>query len=101
MVSQKAYVTAAIFASVAFLEASINELFTDAAELKSGELAGTFFERLDPSLTELIADLWKRELLNDSTLKKFDTVLTLARKKPLKGTALERDTNLVIVLRNA
>ncbi len=50
------YVTGAIFATVSFLEATINELFADTTDHPDGELAS----HLDTSTKLIMADMWKR-----------------------------------------
>lgn len=101
---QKAYVMAAVFATISFLEASINELFSDAAELKANELAGTLLEQIDPNIRELMADMWRQGIPRTakySVLEKYDIALTLARKQLLKGRKPHEEVSLVIILRNA
>ncbi len=102
---QRTYVTAAIFASVAFLEAAINELFTDSVELNPNELGGTLIGLLAPNIRELMADMWKLEIPRTarySILEKYNIALTLARKNLFQSQdQLYQEINLVIVLRNA
>ena len=100
---QKAYVTAAIFASVSFLEAAINELFVDATELEQGELVGTLVGRLTPTVKKLMAEMWSLGVPRSASfpiLQKFNIALTLARKNLLDDD-LYQEANLVIKLRNA
>src|SRR2546425_7105119 len=100
---QKAYVTATIFASVAFLEAAINELFADTAELQPGELAGTLIEHLNPNVRQQMADSWNQGTPRGASfpiLEKFNVALRLAGQNKLKDH-LYNNADAVIVLRNA
>jgi hypothetical protein len=95
-VKQNAYVTGAILASVAFLEATINEFLAGAADSKHGVA-----RELPPSLTALLGDLWKPPLPRMPIQEKFQRALTVARKKPFdKGAQPYQDVHLLIDLRN-
>ena len=52
-IEHRAYVTASVFAAVSFLEATINELFADAAD---GNTA--LSEKLEPAAMELLSRMW-------------------------------------------
>ncbi len=95
------YVTGAIFATVSFLEATINELFADTTDHPDGELAS----HLDTSTKLIMADMWKRGIprtANYQIIEKFQIALTLARKAPLDlGQPPFQDVQTLIVIRNA
>jgi hypothetical protein len=95
------YVTGAIFATVSFLEATINELFADTVDHPNGELAN----HLDASTKLLMADMWKRGIPRTAQyqiIEKYQIALTLARKTPFE---LDRppfqDVQTLIIIRNA
>jgi hypothetical protein len=96
----RGYVTASIFAAVAFLEATINELFADAQEVDHGQLKG-----LDPAVVSLMTDMWKRQIPRTAryrVLEKFDIALVLARKEPfIPGLPPYQDIVLLVRLRNS
>jgi hypothetical protein len=95
-VKQNAYVTGAVLASVAFLEATINEFLAGAADSIPGGA-----DELPPSLTALLGDMWKLPLPRMPMLEKFQLALTVARKQPFdKGAQPYQDVHLLIALRN-
>jgi hypothetical protein len=94
------YVTNAIFSSVAFIEAAINELFKDAADDHQ-----SYISPLDSDTQALMATMWElteeRNRSAFSVLDKYQIALTFARKTPVpKGDILYQDTDLAIKLRN-
>jgi hypothetical protein len=95
----RTYVIAAIFFSVSFLEATINELFADIAD--NGEKA----TQLDPNTKILMANMWKLDIPRTarfSILEKFQIALTLASKEMFeKGKSPYQDAALLITLRNS
>jgi hypothetical protein len=97
----RSYVTGAIFATVSFLEATINELFADTVDHPDGELAS----HLDSSTKLLMADMWKRGIPRTATyqiIEKFQIALTLARKTLLNtGRTPFQDAQTLIIIRNA
>lgn len=94
------YAISSIFSSVAFLEASINELFTDAEDGQVEHLKG-----LGPSVVRIMSSLWKYGVPRTarySILEKFQIALILAGKHQFEeGLAPYQDANLAIKLRNA
>src|SRR5260221_7662938 len=101
IVEHRSYVTGAIFAAVSFLEATINELFSDTVDHPDGDLAS----HLDSSTKLLMADMWKRGIPRTATypiIEKYQIALTLARKALFDTEqALWKDVKTLIVLRNA
>jgi hypothetical protein len=100
MADHWSYVTGAIFATVSFLEATINELFADAVDHPDGELASY----LEASTRQLMAEMWKLEIPRTSrykTTEKFQIALTLARK-PLLDLSRSpfQDVETLIIIRN-
>lgn len=102
----RSFVTGAIFSTVSFLEATINELFADTAEYSESQI----IIQLDPLTRNLMAGLWKlniplegKDSIFDkySTLDKFQLALHLARKEPLKkGQPPYQDVSTLIAIRN-
>jgi hypothetical protein len=91
-------ITASIFVAVSFLEATINELFTDATEEH-----GEYPKSLDSSTKALMAEAWKKKKPRISyygVLERFDIALTLAQKPPFERSKLVTDVGLVVQLRN-
>ena len=98
-IEHAAYVKAAIFSAVAFLEATINELFSDAGHVPSKKVPKTKKDRL-----QLMANIWGLEHFqrHASTLSKYQVALNLAGKKEFeKGKSPYQDAALVVELRNA
>lgn len=96
----RALVTASLFATAAFLEATINELFADAAdeEHEHERLAGLGLAR--PAL----AEAWRKKIrrCRPPTLAKYDRALELAGHPRFDRAAdLWRDVRAVFELRNA
>lgn len=93
----KACVVTSIMLSVAFLEASINELWADCQEVFDPRRLEGIQSR------EVMAALWKRTPLKRATmLEKFELALELNKKPELsKGSSPYQDVKLLIELRNA
>lgn len=95
----RAYVTGSILSSVFFLEAAINELFADTVDANS-----EIVKKLNPSVTKLMATLWKLEVprtANFKILQKFQIALALAQKEIFDVKAPPyQDVNLLVKLRN-
>ncbi len=93
----KATVTAALFSSVAFLEATINEIYAE-AEKENGLLGS-----IDPNASKLIAYLWESgEIDRASVMNKFSILLAAASRDPLdKGSKTCQEVKSLISLRNA
>lgn len=94
----RAFVTSAIFSSVAFLEATINELFLEIVEFPNGYYAKQFSDDTKSNIKELWeTDNYERKEI----LCKFDTVLKKLNKRPLdKGTSPYQDIKQLIKIRN-
>ncbi len=98
-IKHRTYVTGAVFASVAFLEAAINELFKDAADKHEsyvGSLGGVVLSEL--------ADKWEQtEGRNKHVyiLKKYQFALKFAQQPIfIKNEPPYKDVGLLIRLRN-
>ena len=94
----RAYVTGSIILATSFLEATINELFSDAREGTAEQI-----KQLDSDTVNLLSNVWELSKAGSfSILEKYQLALTLA-KKPLfnKGIAPYQSTHLLITLRNA
>lgn len=100
LTQKRAYVTASIFSSVAFLEATVNEFFINVSENPSGLST----QRLDDNFKAQIKTLWDDfnlvERLN--TLDKFKLVLSLLPNKPIFNTGRSpyQDVYNLIKIRN-
>ncbi len=95
----RAYVTGCIFSVASFLEAQINEIFTDAADDQRDKI-----HKLGDRIY-LFAEMWKLGIPRTpsySILEKYEIALALAEKEPLDhGGVVYQDVKLVIRLRNA
>ena len=92
-------ITASIFAAVSFLEATINDLFADAAVEYCG------YPKSPNSNTKvLMADMWKKGIPRTSRyriLEKFDTALILAWKPTSDAGKLPvQNVGLIVKIRN-
>lgn len=80
----KGYAASSLFATVAFLEALVNELFADAALPNGGHLS-----TVDGGVRALIAELGQTESVERAAvLSKFDVLLRAASRQPVS-----RDSN--------
>jgi hypothetical protein len=99
--NHRAYVTGAILSSVFYLEASINELFSDTVEDTSW-LRG---DELNSETSKLMATMWNNGVprtASYSILDKFQIALALSRKELLnKGNQPCQDVKSLISLRNS
>lgn len=103
-IEHRSFVTSAIFSSVAFMEAAINEFFQDAFDEHKSYIAA-----LDKEIMAAIGDWWKENGEHNikagsriSVLDKYQRALIIAQKEPfLRGQSPYQDAKLVIVLRNA
>ena len=100
-IEHRALVTGCIFASVAFLEGTINELFASAADssMKGGQVG-----QLPAETRRLMGSLWCFENFarRARTLEKFPFALRLAGKPSFEtGSNSYQDTESLISLRNA
>jgi hypothetical protein len=94
-IQQRAYVTGAVFSSVAFLEAAVNEFCKDAAEGESAALAV-----LSPNSRQNLKEFWSNER-KFPILAKYQKVLTLCGKNEFpKDRNPYQNAGLVIKLRN-
>lgn len=96
----RACVLGAVFLSTAALEATANELFSDAAET-----AGSRVAHLTPETRELMSRLWEKGIPRTARykiLEKYDIALTLMRKDPLDVSKYPyQDAKALVTLRNA
>jgi hypothetical protein len=91
----RAYVTAAVLSAVAFLEASINELYLSAIDQSTSTLPG-----FDARLFQLLARFWKANA-RSPILNKYQDVLRLSDKDPFDpGKGPYQPANDVIKLRH-
>ena len=94
----RAYVMGSVFAAIAFLEATINELFADAVDYPDG------VKQLDEKAQVLMAGMSRiwAEKAPFSMLEKFQIAVILAGKKEFdKGQSPCQDVASVVKLRNA
>jgi hypothetical protein len=96
----QSYVIGAVWMATGFLEADINELFSDAAEDYKEHLSP-----LDKDVIDLLGSMWKRGIPRTARyhiLEKYEIFLELARKKAFdRGIAPYQDVQAMIDLRNA
>lgn len=95
----RAYVIGAVFAAVAFLEGTINQLFQDAHDDNLGYLKG-----LDARAIQAMAAMWGHGVPRTArypVLKKFEIALTLAGKPPLPSGGPAENAAALVTLRNA
>jgi hypothetical protein len=93
----RAYVTGAVFAAVAFLEATINELFKDAAEAHGG---GPVTQLPEPVRSRM-AELWQQGVDRSNSLLKYQIALSSAGKAPFHtGAQPYQDMRLLLDLRD-
>jgi len=99
LTQHRAYVTGCLFSVASFLEAQINEIFTDAADDRR-EYIYNLGDRI-----YLFAEMWKLGIprtASYSIVEKYEIALALAEKEPLdRGTVVYQDVKLLIRLRNA
>ena len=97
----QAYVIGAVMSSVAFLEATINEMFADAADNMPVE----HLKGLDGGIIEGMKALWQLDIPKRSTfsiVRKYEVALAVARRSPLqKGSEPRQSVEALIKLRNA
>lgn len=109
---RRACVTGAILTSVAFLEATANELFSDAADVVPGIPGAASSTLMLGRLNGLTADtiqryraMWKLSVprrANYQVLNKFEIALALADKEPFdRGSRVYQEAALLIKLRNS
>lgn len=98
---QDAFVLGAIFCSVAFLEASINELFADAA---SG-IRGSNLQGLGETTISLMRRMWEQGIPRTArypVLQKYDIALEFAGKPTFgHGRPPYQNASFLVTLRNA
>jgi hypothetical protein len=97
-IQERAYVTNCAISAVAFLEASINEVFDDIAEAHD-----SCIKPLSEETRELLAGLWTGtdNLERWSTREKYRIVLLCAGAPNFdKGAQPYQDANLLVRLRN-
>lgn len=96
----EAFVISAVFHSVAFLEATINEFFVHLAE----DSYEDFRKIYDKEICDQIKHMWKMKIPQTAaypTLQKYDIALVLCRKAPSeKGVEPYQSAELLVKLRN-
>lgn len=99
LTQHRAYVTGCLFSVASFLEAQINEIFTDAADDKRDKI-----HKLGDRIY-LFAEMWNLGIprtASYSILEKYEIALALAEKELLDhGAVVYQDVKLLIKLRNA
>ncbi len=96
--ADQAYVLGAVFSSVAFLEAAINELFNDVVD----GVETTQFKELAPEVRKAMAGVWEQDVAEHRTLDKYQAALGAGSKKRLdRGASPYQDVKQLIDLRNA
>jgi hypothetical protein len=95
----RAYVTGCLFSAASFLEAQINEIFTDAADDQRDKIYKL------GSRIYLFREMWKLGIpktASYSILEKYEVALALAEKGVLEhGAVVYQDVRLLVRLRNA
>jgi len=98
-IDHRAYVTGSIITAVAFLEATINELFADA-----GDESVNRMKQLTPSLRALMAQMWSLKVPRTASYaisEKYQIALTLAGAPPfLSRQQPLQDVSILVELRN-
>jgi len=100
-IEHRALVMACIASSVSFIEATINEVFADAAD---NQHKSEHIRQLDKETRDLLASLWEVESYarTASTIDKYQSALKLGKKAMLeKGKNTFQDAKVLIDLRNA
>lgn len=98
----RSYVLGAIFNSVTFLEATINELFKDIAD-NDLQHSDTYFKNIEEAATVLLREKWESDQFDrkSGTLRKYQTFLKLANSKIFnKKSKLFKEAQTLIDLRN-
>ncbi len=97
------YVIASIFATVAFLEANINEIFGDSYDIMTKQIANDAKNIPEPLIEKLGRKWQEKEQMRTrySILQKYQVALTIVNKPKFdKESILYQDVNLLIKLRN-
>lgn len=99
LIEHRAYVTGSIITAVAFLEASINELFADAGDESVNRMS-----QLAPKLRQLMAQMWTLEVPRTASYTiadKYQIALTLAGAQMFRtGQRPLQDISILVELRN-
>lgn len=99
LAEQKAYVTGAIFSSIAFLEATINEFFDDVIDGPEEHL-----KALNSEEKTILGETWKKDLFQMARLpmiNKFQIALMLMKRGLLNpGAYPVQDVQLLVDIRN-
>lgn len=100
-INHRSYVIAAVLASVAFLEAAINELYQDAADNRDGCMEFPT-EKVRHALSVIWSNTEAKNKTPFSILDKYQLALSLASLDQFKiGTQPYQDAALVIKVRNS
>ena len=95
-VQHRAYVTDAVFSAVAFLEATVNEVFDDVADAHPG-----YVDPLSPDCRRQMIGLWDESVERRSALEKCQLALLCAQSTVFeRGKQPYQDADLLIKLRN-
>ena len=99
-IKHRAFCVNAIFSAVSFLEASINELFMDAADNRNGAI-----KDLADHEVEALAGMWKLNIprtASFSIIEKYQIALTLLKKECFNlGSEPAQSVSILIKLRNS
>lgn len=100
----KAYVTGALFTAVSFLEANVNELFSDTTD-ESTLVNDSKLKNLDSRAIRIMSSHWERGIPRSASypiVEKYQIALELAEKTLFdKGQSPTQDIQLLVSLRNA
>lgn len=100
-IEYKSYVTSSVFLSVAFLEAIINEFYSDVAD----DVVMSLSDHLDPKKISLLKGLWTQDVPRTAAfrvIQKFEIALLICELEPINKSQIQYgDINALIQLRNA
>lgn len=96
----QAYVIASIFATVAFLEANINEIYGDSCDIMTHKMANDA-KNIPESLIEKLGRMWQQGVTSYSILRKYQIAFVIADKPEFtEGSNPYQDVCSLIDLRN-
>lgn len=100
----QAYITGSILTVVAFLDATINHVYSDAANAgyASNNYKNSIVEHVAPDVQALLAATWKHANVENSSsvLPKYNLALELAKQKRLAGENVYENVDCVVRLRH-
>jgi len=100
-IQHRSFVVGSVFCSISFLEATVNELFSDAADITH---KSTHINQLGEDAQKLLASLWETEIYsrNARVLEKFQDMLRLNGKRLFeKDRPPYQDVDSLTKLRNS